>query len=147
MVTSPLETTGSNGCKVIRAGTGTRETNSPHNYGRGYLRPLPPPPWSIFLSGLIGVIGHGIFIATVARDFFTRASVHGVDDNIDTRHTFTPGVQFDHDLETIVPFFRYDLQRHRCVVDSHSLPPSPPPVVSKRGGVGGEGGRGRTERR
>lgn len=121
MVTSPLETTGSNGCKVIRPGTGTRETNSPHNYARLPLPPPPSPPSSLVDISIrfIGVIGHGTLSRWLATSC-TRVHVVyiRVDDNRYTRHTFTLGVQFDHDLETIVPFFRYDLQRHRCVVHS-----------------------------
>lgn len=52
-------TTGSDGCKVIRAGTGTREMNSPHNYTR-----LPLLQVDISIR-VIGVIGHEAFIAAI----------------------------------------------------------------------------------
>lgn len=76
-----------------------------------------PPPWSIFLSGL-SVSSDTGFYRGGSRLLYACTRRTYAPMTIDTRHTFTLGVQFDHDLETIVPFFRYDLQRHRCVVDS-----------------------------
>lgn len=129
-------TVGSNGCKVIRAGTGTRETNNPHNYTRLPLPPPPPPPIDISIR-LIGVIGHGARIA-VARDF-TRVYIGRirVDDNRYTTYIYL-GV-CNSTMTSKQLFHSFD-----TICTTPSLRCDSPPLFEN--GEGKEGGRG-AERR
>lgn len=134
MVTSPLETTGSNGCKVIRAGTGTRETNSPHNYGRGYLCPLPLSSSLVDISiRLIGVIGHGILSRWLATSLRVYTSYIRADDNRYTTHIYA--------RRAIRPW-----PRNNCpILSIRSATPSLrcrlPPLFQNEGKGAGEGDR------